>query len=208
MVLLTLAAACAVPLAPALADPDPSAADAVTAPVATLYAALIAAMKSGSDVPFATRYTQLAPVIERTFDLPLILKNTVGLRGAALSPEDQTALLEAFRRYTVTTYVANFNKFGGERFNILPDRQSVGEAMVVATQIVPQSGKPAKLDYVLRSEPAAGGPVWKIVDILLDGNLSQVAVQRSEFSHLLGDSGAAPLIAALDGKTRTLSGGD
>jgi phospholipid transport system substrate-binding protein len=204
MLLLTLTAACAVPLAPAIADPD--ALDPVTGPVATLYAALIAAMKSGSDVPFATRYAQLAPVVERTFDLPVILKNTVGLRWSALSSDDQTALLDAFRRYTVTTYVANFNKFGGERFNILPNPQSVGQAMVVATQIVPLSGKPARLDYVLRSEPDAGGLTWKVVDILLDGSLSQVAVQRSEFSHLLGDSGAAPLIAALDGKTKSLSG--
>jgi phospholipid transport system substrate-binding protein len=196
----SLAAACLVPLGRAFADAPADAAK----PIAALYDGLLAIMKAGRGVPFATRYAQLAPLVEQVLDLPVLLRGTVGLRWASLTSDDQSALLEAFRRYTVSSYVASFNNFGGERFDVLPDRRSVGEAVVVATQIVPRSGKPARIDYVLHQAADAGA--WKVTDILLDGSISQVAVQRSEFHGLLGDAGAAPLIAALDRKTATLSG--
>jgi phospholipid transport system substrate-binding protein len=199
-----LAAACLMPLPAAAAD-TAAAPDAVTGPVAELNAALLALMKAGHAVPFATRYVQLAPVIDRVFDLPAILKASVGLRWATLAQDDQARLLDAFRSYTVSSYVANFDGYGGQRFVILPNRQSVGEKMVVATQIVPVSRTPARIDYVLH--PDQGGGPWKIVDIMLDGSISQVAVQRSEFYGLLGDGGVAKLIATLQRKTADLSAG-
>jgi hypothetical protein len=54
---------------------------------------------------------------------------------------------------------------GGQRFVILPDKRSVGEEVVVATQIVPLSGTPARIDYVLRPEEGEGGVLWKVIDI-------------------------------------------
>ena len=144
-------------------------------------------------------------VIDSVFDLPDILKGAVGPRWAALTPDEQTALLDAFRRFTVSTYVGSFNNFGGERFDILPDQRGVGDSVVVATQIVPKSGKPARLDYVLHSTTGQGAAAWKITDILLDGSFSQVAVQRSEFRSSLAAGGAAQLISTLDSKSASLS---
>jgi phospholipid transport system substrate-binding protein len=179
---------------------------AASRPVAALNDGLLAVMRAGRAVPFATRYAQLAPLVEGAFDFPAILKGAVGLRWSLLADEDRTALLDAFRRYTVSSYVANFNNFGGERFIILPEQRSVGDATVVATEIAPPSGKPARIDYVLHAAPdESGGAAWKIFDILLDGSISQVAAQRSEFHGLLGDGGASRLIDALDKKATILS---
>lgn len=203
---LTLVAACLMPL-PVCAADTTAASDAVTGPIAELNAGLLAQMKAGRAVPFATRYAQLAPVIERVFDLPSILRACVGLRWAELAQDDQTQLLDAFRSYTVSSYVANFDNYGGQRFVILPDKLSVGEQVVVATQIVPLSGTPARIDYVLRPEAGGGGVIWKAIDIMLDGYISQVAVRRSEFYGLLRDGGVAKLIATLHRKTADLSGG-
>lgn len=199
---LTLAAVCLMPLQVGAAD-TMGASDAVTA----LNAGLLAQMKAGRAVPFATRYAQLAPLIERVFDLPAILTASVGHRWAELTQDDQTQLLDAFRSYTVSSYVANFDHYGGERFVTLPDKRSVGEQVVVETQIEPLSGTPAKIDYVLRPEKVKNGVLWKVIDVMLDGSISRVVVQRSEFYGLLRNGGVANLIATLRRKTGELSGG-
>ena len=51
------------------------------------------------------------------------------------------------------------------------------------------------------------GDGWKIIDVLLDGSISQVAVQRSDFCSLLGSGDAAPLIASLRAKVSKLAAG-
>ena len=48
--------------------------------------------------------------------------------------------------------MANFDDYRGQRFVILPDKGSVGEKVVVETQIVPSSGTPVRIDYFLRPE--------------------------------------------------------
>ncbi len=48
---------------------------------------------------------------------------------------------------------------------------------------------------------------WKIVDVLLDGTISRVAVQRSDFRDVLAQGGATALIASLERKAADLTGG-
>jgi phospholipid transport system substrate-binding protein len=52
----------------------------------------------------------------------------------------------------------------------------------------------------------ANGP-WQVVDVLLDGTISRVAVQRSDFRHLLTQGGSAALVVSLQSKAAQLSGG-
>lgn len=176
---------------------DPQAA----APIQALNQGLIAAMKAGKQTPFTQRYAALAPVIERAFDLPTILQSSVGLRWSALAPADQQRLLEAFRKFTVASYVANFDQFGGETLTISPDTRSIGQDQVVGTRLV-SGGETTPIDYVMRN--GAGG--WRAVDVLLNGSISQVAVNRSDWRALLA-TGAGPLVDSLQRRTATLSGG-
>ena len=71
------------------------------------------------------------------------------------------------------------------------------------TQIVRRNDSPVEIDYVMR-QTAAG---WKAVDVLSDGSISQVAVQRSDFRGLLASGGAPALQAGLQRKVATLSNG-
>jgi len=185
------------PWAARAADPD------VSAPIAALNAGLIAAMRSGKGAPFPQRYAALLPVVDRAFDIGAVLQAVVGPRWAGLPPAQQAQLLDVFRKYTVATYVANFDGFGGERLDVLPDSRSLGADQVVATQIAPASGAPTRIDYVMR-RTATG---WRAVDVYLNGTISQVAVQRSDFRSLLGTGDAGPLIASLQRKIADLSRG-
>lgn len=176
---------------------------AVTAPIEQFYAALIAVMKAGKSAPFRQRFDALSPVIERTFDLDAILTGSVGPRWATLPPQLQSALKDAFRRYTIAAYVDNFDNFSGQRFEVHPDTTASGNDQIVRTRIVPASDEAHILDYVMRQ---AGG-TWKVVDVLADGSISRVAVQRSEMRALLAQGGGPALVDRLQTKIAELSGG-
>lgn len=176
---------------------------AAVSPITALNAGLIAGMRAGKATPFNQRFATLAPVVEAAFDLPGILQASVGPRWSALPAQQQGQLLEVFRRFTVASYVANFDTFSGERLEVLTESRNVGADQVVATQIVPPGGTPTRLDYVMRRTPAG----WRAVDVLLNASISRVAVQRSDFRSLLTSGDAAPLIASLQRKIAELSGG-
>jgi phospholipid transport system substrate-binding protein len=200
--LLAFAMLAAVPLSrPALADTAP--ADA-TATIRQLNEALLATMKAAGRTDFGRRYQALAPAIDQAFDLPAVLSVSVGLGWATLSSDQQARLLDAFRRYTVASYVASFDNYAGQNFSVSPDVRSLGGGrVVVQSRITPVSGDAHELDYVLQQT----GSGWKAVDVLAAGSISRVAVQRSDFRHLLSNGGGDALLASLQRKTSDLSGG-
>jgi phospholipid transport system substrate-binding protein len=176
---------------------------AMIAPIKELCDALLRIMKAGNGTPFAQRFATLAPVIDRVFNLSTILQVSVGPVWTSLPADQHGALLTAFRRYTIANYVNSFNNFTGQRFDVLPDTKSLPNSEQLAqTRITSASGESHELDYVMRQD---GG--WKAVDVLADGSISRVAVQRSDFRRLVARGGAQALIDSLNQKTTDLSGG-
>lgn len=171
-------------------------------PLRELYAALDAAMRAGHTAPFAQRFDALAPVVDRVFDLETVLKVSVGLRWDGMDPGSRARLLSEYRRFTVATYVANFNRYDGERFQILPGSRDSGPDRIVGTEII-TGGDHLRLDYVMRDDRGT----WRAVDVLLEGSISRVAVQRSDFRKILASGDADALIASLRRKTADLSDG-
>jgi phospholipid transport system substrate-binding protein len=171
-------------------------------PIQGLYDALLSVMKAGRTTPFPRRFEMLAPAVDRTLDLALILRTAVGPRWVSATPEQQSALQHAFRSYTIVTYVANFDDYTGQRFEVLPESRDAGNGdQIVHTRFVPLSGDPRVIDYVVRQTEGT----WKAVDVLLDGTISRVAVLRSEFRHILADGGFQALITNLQQKVSDLS---
>ncbi len=172
------------------------------APVAALYAALTTIEKQGS-VPFAQRAQTLAPTIDRAFNMPTILQTSVGLRYRSI-PDSQKQQLEAvFRQFTIARYVSNFASDAGDTLKVLPNPRAspYGGDQIVQTQLISPSGGVTKLDYVMRQFPQG----WQAVDVLLDGHISQVAVQRSDFGSTVATGDANPLIESLKKKIHNFS---
>ncbi|GAN76283.1 ABC transporter substrate-binding protein [Acidisphaera rubrifaciens] len=186
------------PLGPAHAAPDSD----VTAPVAQFQAALSAVMKA-SGASFAQRYDMLAPVVERVFDLAVILRACVGPRWQSFSPDQQAALGHVFAQFTTASWIANFTGDSGARFEILPDLRSVGADQIVQTRILVPGREGHRIDFQMRQETDG----WRVVDVLLDGTISRVAVQRSDFRRYVAENTATPLINVLRKKVADLSGG-
>lgn len=172
-------------------------------PISDLYAALEAAMRAGRGVPFAARFDALAPVVERVFDLDVVLKVSVGMRWNTLDERTRERLARAYRRFTIATYVANFDKYDGEKFVIMPGARPSGSDRVVRTEIGADPSSNIRLDYVMRDF----GAVWRVVDVLIDGSISRVAVQRSDFRTILAKGDVEALITSLHRKVSDLSDG-
>lgn len=176
---------------------------AAAAQIAALDDALLKIMKMGHAAPFAARASVLRPVVQQVFDLEAILRISVGLTWPGFPAADKARLLDVFTSYTVASYVANFDSYNGQTFRILPQERVVGADRIIETELVPRSGDPTRLDYQMRQTPAG----WRVVDVLLDGSISRVAVNRSDFRGLLQAGGPAKLIASLQRKVANLQAG-
>jgi phospholipid transport system substrate-binding protein len=199
-----LAAAASIGVTAALSE-RAAADSAAVAPINRLIEGLLQIMKAGQGTPFDTRYATLAPIVDQTFNLDAILQQSIGFTWASI-PQDQKTLLEqAFRRYTVASYVNSFDSFNGQRFDVSPEtRPTSGGEQIVQTKIIPVSGDSHELDYVMRASDGK----WRIVDVLADGSISRVAVQRSDFRHLLSRGGPQALADSLKTKSANLSDGN
>ena len=177
--------------------------NALDQPLRELYGALEAAMRAGKATPFPQRFNSLAHIVDQVFDLETVLKVSIGLRWDSFDADMRTRLLKTFRRFTVATYVANFDKYDGERFKILPTIRDSGTDRIVPTEIVGGDGQSIRVDYVMRDSNG----MWRAVDVLLEGSISRVAVQRSDFRKILSHGDAEALITSLRRKITDLSGG-
>jgi phospholipid transport system substrate-binding protein len=169
--------------------PDPA-----TPAVQTFYATLLECMKGGKTLGAQGRYDKLKPVIERTFDLTTMVKYAVGPAWSTASADDQKALSDAFARMTVAQYAGNFSSFDGEKFTVEPKAEIRGTDHYVKTALV---AKDQTVAFIYRMRQF--GNDWRIIDILLDGSISQLSVYRSDFAATLKAGGAAALVKKIDG---------
>jgi phospholipid transport system substrate-binding protein len=170
------------------------AADPATPAVQGFYATLLECMKGGKTLGAQGRYDKLKPVIERSFDLATMVKYAVGPAWSATSPEDQKALTDSFTRMTVAQYAGNFSSFDGEKFTVEPKAEIRGNDHYVKTALV---AKDQTVPFIYRMRQF--GNDWRIIDILLDGSISQLSVYRSDFAATLKAGGAAALVKKIDG---------
>jgi phospholipid transport system substrate-binding protein len=120
-----------------------------TATVRQFNEALLVAMKTGQQTDFGRRFQALAPAVDQAFDLRTVLADSVGFGWANLSPDQQNRLLEAFRRYTVASYLANFDNFAGQTFTVSSETRGLGAGrVIVQSQVVPVRGDPVEMDSV------------------------------------------------------------
>jgi phospholipid transport system substrate-binding protein len=203
--LLTLAipaVAVAVPWHQAAAATATDNGAAAIAPIERLNAALLSGMKAGQNTPFEQRYAALAPVVDQTFDLDAVLAGSIGLRWPELPNDQKAQLMGAFRRYSVASYTASFDHFSGQSFQVSPAVRQVGNGeVIVQSKLVSGDGSVTPFNYVMRNGPSG----WKAVDVLVDGSISRVAVQRSDFRSLLERGGVPQLVTALQSKVANLA---
>ena len=147
------------------------------------------------------RYRILEPVLARTFDFPLMARLSVSRHWTSLDEAEKGRLIELFAAFSVATFAARFDGYGGEVFEVSGEEPRLRGAVLVLNRLVRPSDDPVPINYLLRQSDGA----WRIVDVLLDGKFSELALKRSEYTSVLSRDGFAGLIAALEAKVAALA---
>jgi phospholipid transport system substrate-binding protein len=167
--------------------------DPAAARISSFYDLLVDTMKQAKQLGVSGRYQKLAPVLSKTYDLPLMSRIAVGQNWTALSAAERESIVSAFARMTTATYASRFDDFSGERFEVLQTADQSNGDKIVKTRIVQSDGKAVQLNYLMRNT----GNEWKIIDVYLNGTISELAGRRAEFGSILKSGGPNALVSAL-----------
>ncbi|MGL4686149.1 MAG: ABC transporter substrate-binding protein [Commensalibacter sp.] len=172
---------------------------AIKQPVVLLYQTLNHIQQPNSGTS-EQRAALLLPVLQKSYDIPTVLANTVGYRYNSFSDTEKQQLAQVFERFTVSRYLSNFTPDASAKFEILPDVKPapVGTDQIVSTKIGAANdfASATEVNYLVRNTPQG----WKIVDVLLNGHISQVALQHVDFSASLANGGIQKLTDMLNQK--------
>jgi phospholipid transport system substrate-binding protein len=177
---------------------------AVSAPVRTvekLHTALLAVMKDAEKLGYQGRYERLAPVLQETYDTPFMAEKSVGRHWKQASPTDQAELVATFSRFMISNYAGRFDGYSGQAFQIVSEEPSAQGSVLVRTRLTQPQEEGVQLDYRLRET----GGSWKIIDVYLNGTVSELALRRSEYVSLIKRDGWQGLISALDDRIASLA---
>ncbi|MET0369645.1 MAG: ABC transporter substrate-binding protein [Methylobacterium sp.] len=173
-----VAAILALPLAaPALAGDE-----AAIQNVRDLYAAFSGAVKDGAG-PLPARVEAVTPVIDKVFDFPAMARIAVGSKWSGFTPEQQQALTKALKRSLTVTYANRLSQAAGGRFEVMPKIEMRGAQRVVPTKVTTVGGDDSEVDFVVNADD-------RVQDVLLNGDVSELAAQRTLLSKPLASGGA------------------
>jgi phospholipid transport system substrate-binding protein len=153
------------------------------------HAALLGVMKQGAALGAEGRFKKLAPQIDATFDLAAMTQYAVGPTWSTMSDAEHKTLIEGFRRMTIANYAHNFASFNGQKFVVDPTVEAHDADHLVHSQLIPVGDKPVSLTYRMRNS----GGTWKVIDVFLEGYVSELATRRSDFAATVQSGGAAAL---------------
>ena len=136
----------------------------------------------------------LKPAVEKSFDLAGMTQVSVGPTWGSVPAAEQKALIDAFTRMTVAQYVSNFNSFGGESFTVDPAAVPRGAEKLIRSTLL--TGSKEKIPFNYRMRQVNGE--WRVFDIFLNGNISQMAQKRSDFASTLASGGPSGLAKRLN----------
>ena len=175
-----------------------------TPTVETLHAALLAIMRSSDELGYNGRCDRISSVVAETFDLPFMAAKSMGRHWKKLPEADQGRWLEIFASHVSANYAGQFTGFSGETFETLGEESARSETLLVRTQLVDPTDENVELSYRLRQVPEG----WKIIDVYMDGTVSELALRRSEFSSVAKREGFDALIETLNAKITKLASGE
>jgi phospholipid transport system substrate-binding protein len=171
--------------------------------IAKLNTVFIDVMQNAKALGYEGRYKKLEPALAEAYDFAEMTRVTTGRHWRSLTDDQKQQLVTAFHDLSVATYAARFDGFGGERFEILGEEPAPADSVRVNNQIVPGSGEPIRIDYLLRQN----GGQWRIIDVYLKSSVSELAVRRAEFTDTLAKSGFDGLMADLKAQVAKLRSG-
>jgi len=173
-------------------------APSAAAHIQTYYQELMPTIRQAARLTVRERDKRFAPAITGAFDLATMTRLAVGPAWKNFSPAQQTAVQEAFTRFIVADYASQINDYSGESFVVDPQTSptSRGGGEIVKTRLLQPGGRTVNINYLVR-----GG---RVIDVYLNGTISDLATRRDEFASIIASGGADGLIKRLQDRTQSL----
>lgn len=162
--------------------------------ITSFHESLIAMMKGKAGASFESRFIFLDPIISEVFHIPTMAGVASGRYGREASDEQRANFEEVFRAFTTSNYISNFKTWDNETFETVGVEKIQEQGGIrVMTVLTTAKGDKVKLDYIMYAK----GFGWQVVDIFLEGTVSEMARRATEYRKLLRASGLDGLTIAL-----------
>ncbi len=178
----------------------PAAAETPSKVVEKFQADLLQVMKDAEKLSVRQRYERLAPTVETSFHLPLMVQIATANHWQDASPSQRVQLVSAFRRMSVTTLATLFDSYDGESFQVLAEKPGPQHTQLVLTKLTKSDKSTVNIAYVARKFNDG----WRMIDVIVDNGISELKVRRSEYSSVLKSDGIPGLVALLNRKADEL----
>jgi phospholipid transport system substrate-binding protein len=173
---------------------------AAVAKIQTYYQQLMPTIQQAGRLSVRERDRRFTPVITAIFDIATMARLAVGPAWKGFSAEQQAAVRDAFARFIVADYASQIKDYSGESFVVdpqtIPETRGGGE--IVKTKLLQPGGRAVNINYLVRGE--------RVIDIYLNGTISDLAMRRDEFASIIASGGADALIKRLRERTESLLG--
>ena len=168
-----------------------------------LHDGMIDVMRTASSASFEARAERLAPLLDSSFDLDFMARKSLGRSFDALGEGDQKSWIALFRRFMVANYAGRSTSYSGQSFATLGEDPAAQDTVLVRTRLVDPGRENMDLGYRLRQN----GGSWEIIDVYLNGTVSELALRRSDFTAILDRDGFPALVASVEAKIADLQAG-
>ncbi len=132
-------------------------------------------------------------VVEKTYDSKKMGKMIVGKKWIKLDVKEKEKFILVFEKFIVTNYLRRFSKIVKLDFDHIKIKV-IGKKFRLAKFLLKADNEIIKLDYLLHKKDEK----WKIIDVLIDGSISEIATKKSDFKKIINEKGIAGLISNLE----------
>jgi phospholipid transport system substrate-binding protein len=156
---------------------------------------LLESMKKGEALSYSERFKLLEPVVKDTFSFYYMAVKSTGNYWKSFSKEQKWLIIQKYTEWTTATYAGRFNEYDNEKFEVVSEEKN-RSTVSVKSNIIKEDGEKVEFVYRLRKFDDK----WKVIDILLQGNVSQLALTRSQFIGILDSDSYEGLLAMFQKK--------
>jgi phospholipid transport system substrate-binding protein len=168
--------------------------------VSGFHEALLKSMQSSGELNYQERYDQLKDEVEQRFDLEYMSKVVSGRHWRKASEGTKENFVRTFSKLTISNYTSRFDSFSGEQFETIGMIDGPKDSKIIRTNLIKSNGEKISLNYLVKESDDK----WKIIDIFLEGKISELAIKKSEYSSVLKNQGFENLILAIEKKIRMI----
>ena len=168
--------------------------------VDTYHDSLLNALGQTRDAKPKARFDTFAPIMDQAFDFETMVKTVAGATYRSADEKTQQRMLASFRQMSIALHAERFSELKSATFEDGTMRDGPRGLKLVDTKLNPKNEDPVVMTYVVRDKDGEA----RIVDVLLRGSISELAMRASEYHKTLQAGGAEAFIKKMDQQAEEL----